>query len=67
VGQECGVEDDLTVVSDASPGTIMDRSRRIEADSGMAMLGVIVGKEFVTEFSGIVDAGEVFRECWAVF
>jgi hypothetical protein len=65
-GGEGGVEDLLAAGLDMPGGAVVDRGWRVEADPGMAVLGVVVGEEDAAECAGVFEGGEGAGEYWAV-
>ena len=58
VGGIRGGEDGLAVCEHHLGVTVVHDRRRQQPESGMVMLGVVPGKELVTEPPGVLDAGE---------
>ena len=67
VRSERFVENDLTSIPDAFPAAVMDGTWGVQANAGVAVFGVIVREEHPPEDPGVVDAGEIVRECRTIF
>jgi hypothetical protein len=49
----------LAAGADFPPGAVVDGLGGVQADSGMAVPGVVVGEEKVAELAGFAEAGEL--------
>ena len=61
------VEDLLAAGLDGAGSAVVDGLGGVQADSGVAVLGVVVGKEQVAELACLAEAGEFPGECGAAF
>ena len=62
VGGVGGVEDGLAVGADGGGAAVVDVGGGVQGDAGVAVVVVVVVEEPVAEGSGVIDAGEAFRE-----
>src|SRR5664279_911195 len=61
-----GIQDGLATVSHIFPGAVMNRTRGIKSNPGMAMFSVIVLEEQAQEHSCVINAGKVAGEGRAI-
>ena len=67
VGRVGRVEDELTVLADRRGQAVVDHGWGHHADSGVAMVVVIPGKERVAEDAAILNRAEAIGKLGAIF